>query len=359
MKKKIYLIWVTGLALAILAAACSRQESRPETKEERKQPVKRGLFHTEILLKTTPVKNQGRSELCWAYAMLATIETEHLMHGDSVNLSVDFVARALLKEQFVERYMAESSRGDRDEISTRGIMPMLIRMIQTYGLTHYDAYHRKKDCNYRVLCRKLNQETASRLRLHGAEALQRHIDDVLDEAIGPVPRYVFMLGAEYTALEFAHSVCRADEYEALTSFTYHPFGERFPLEIPDNRYHDTFLNVPLDSLMKRMDHALRTGHPVCWEGDTSEEGFRWKDGVATLSEKKAAVGQEERQRAFESRQTTDDHCMEVVGIARDSKGTKYYIMKNSWGTGNAFKGFILMSEDYVRMKTMALMIPVL
>jgi bleomycin hydrolase len=44
-------------------------------------------FDNEVVLKTTPVKDQGRSPLCWAYAMLATIETEHLMVGDSVNLS--------------------------------------------------------------------------------------------------------------------------------------------------------------------------------------------------------------------------------------------------------------------------------
>ena len=28
-------------------------------------------------------EDQGRSQLCWAYAMLATIESEHLMMGDS------------------------------------------------------------------------------------------------------------------------------------------------------------------------------------------------------------------------------------------------------------------------------------
>ena len=43
----------------------------------------------------TPVKNQGKSELCWAYAMLATIETEHLLRGDSVNLSPQYLGRML------------------------------------------------------------------------------------------------------------------------------------------------------------------------------------------------------------------------------------------------------------------------
>ena len=360
-KKAWKLIGIGGLLLlCLIVVSCRKQpESQPE-----KQPVKRPhveeRFHTEVMLKTTPVKDQGKSSLCWVYAMLATIETEHLMAGDSVNLSADFVARAFLKEQYIERCMAEKRMGDLggDEITTRGIGSMLVRMIQTYGLTHYDAYHRKRGCNYNVLCRRLNKESGSALNMHSRSSIQDHINGILDEEIGPAPRFVFMLGAEYTAQEFARSVCRADEYESLTSFTHHPFGQQFPLEIPDNRYHDTFLNVPLDTLMERMDKSLRSGHPVCWEGDTSEKGFQWKQGVATLEGSgQRKVTQEERQEAFEQYDTTDDHCMAVVGIARDKKGGKFYIMKNSWGTSNQYRGFMYVSEDYVRMKTVALFIP--
>ena len=56
-------------------------------------------FRNEVVLKTTPVKDQGSSELCWAYAMLATIETERLEMGDSVNLSPDYLARLWLQDQ--------------------------------------------------------------------------------------------------------------------------------------------------------------------------------------------------------------------------------------------------------------------
>ena len=53
------------------------------------------VFVHDVLLPMTPVKNQGKSELCWAYAMLATIETEHILRGDSVNLSPVYVGRKL------------------------------------------------------------------------------------------------------------------------------------------------------------------------------------------------------------------------------------------------------------------------
>ena len=48
-------------------------------------------FEDEVRLPMTPVKNQGRSNLCWAYAMLSTIETEHILRGDSVHLSPAYI----------------------------------------------------------------------------------------------------------------------------------------------------------------------------------------------------------------------------------------------------------------------------
>ena len=62
-------------------------------------------FTNETLLGYTPVKHQGSSPLCWAYAMLATIETEHIQMGDSVNLSVDYVVRHLLAEQARQHFL--------------------------------------------------------------------------------------------------------------------------------------------------------------------------------------------------------------------------------------------------------------
>ena len=366
------------LSVAALTTAC-RQDS-PIPKEEAavhhaasaaKKKVKTAYgFDEEIRLKTTPVKNQGHSALCWAYAMLATIETEHLMQGDSVNLSADFVARQFLKEQTMAY-----RRGD--EITTRGIAPMLIRLIQTYGLTHFDAYHargawseergakRDPSLNYNILCNKLEQLATFNQR--NLSVREGKAEELLDREIGPAPRFVFMLGAEYTTLEFAHSVCRQDEYESLTSFTHHPFNQPFVLEVPDNHYRDLFLNVPLDTLMQRLDDALRAGHPVCWEGDTSEPGFSFAHGIAHLQHERQTVTQARRQHSFEMGYTTDDHCMEIVGIAyRRIKGgkpgvrrpsAKYYIMKNSWGTGNPYGGYMYVSENYVRLKTLALILP--
>ena len=56
-------------------------------------------FVTEVLNGYTPVKNQGKSQTCWAYAMLAAIETEHIMRGDSVHLSPAYVEMRMTEDR--------------------------------------------------------------------------------------------------------------------------------------------------------------------------------------------------------------------------------------------------------------------
>ena len=40
--------------------------------------------------------------------------------------------------------------------------------------------------------------------------------------------------------------------------------------------------MPIDTLMYRIEQSVRAGHPVCWEGDISEDGFSFANGVAEL-----------------------------------------------------------------------------
>lgn len=332
---------VITLFVALLLVSCGRKSAY--------RPVSDNHFTTEVLLKTTPVKDQGRSDLCWDYAMLATIETEHLMQGDSVNLSPDFVARQLIEEEGDRLYLTHKGR-----ISLRGTAPTLIHLINVYGLNHYDAFHADSTVDYTLICRKILPMAKGSRTL---EQFRERMGILLDGAVHAVTPRVYMFGAVYTPLEFAHSVCRPDEYSAFTSFTHHPFGMAFPLEIPDNRYSDTFINVPIDSLMQIITSNIRKGHPVCWEGDISETGFSFNKGIAVLSEPLSGNVQEERQREFENHLTTDDHCMEIVGIAHNDKGQKFFIMKNSWGTDNPYHGFMYVSFDYVKLKTIGIVTP--
>ena len=57
---------------SILLLSCGKQAENNKDKNP---------FVVDILLKTTPVKDQGQGSLCWAYAMLSTIET----NGTAIN----------------------------------------------------------------------------------------------------------------------------------------------------------------------------------------------------------------------------------------------------------------------------------
>ena len=268
MLKKLFFI-----ATIVLCAACTH---RPEH------------FSVEVMNGFTPVKNQGRSQTCWAYAMLAAIETEHIMRGDSVHLSVAFV------EKMIERETHAPA-------NKRGMGMTALNIIDKYGLVPYDT--------------------------------------MPDTSYVP-PRKAFMYGVEYSLKEFAHSVCAPGEYVGLTSNTDHFYGKPFEPLLPDNWEHNRLFNVPADTLLALTERAVRTGHGVCWEGDTSERGFNFVEGYAVLSEWCGS--------------TTDDHCMAIVGIAHDERGNKYFIMKNSWGTRNRYHGLMFMSFDYFKRKTLAI-----
>ncbi len=191
-----------------------------------RQEVARTAFVHEVLLPMTPVKHQGRSQLCWAYAMLSTIETEHITRGDSVHLSVAYVRHVVANP------------------SQRGMGHTLLHAIERYGIVPFDSYP----------------------------------DSLSDKR--PLPRWVFMLGARYTPREFAHSVCAPGEYVALTSSPRHPYYQHVVLPLPDNWERNSFLNVPPDTLLRLVERAVRNRHGVCWEGDTHECGFSVRLGIA-------------------------------------------------------------------------------
>ena len=270
----------TLLALITLGllAACGRQ---PEP------------FVVDVMNSYTPVKDQGRSQTCWAYAMLAAIETEHIMRGDSVCLSAPYVEHCLRREP-------------KAPPSHRGMATTLLYMIGRHGLVPHQAMPTTADL---------------------------------------APRQAFMLGAVYTPLEFAHSVCAPGEYVALTADERLPYRAWHVPDAPDNWSRDSFLNVPPDTLLAVARRATDQHHGVCWEGDTSDPGFDWPQGVVRLTPLSRLT------------RTTDDHCMAIVGLAHDSRHRPFFILKNSWGTGNARQGLLYMSHDYFVHKTVAIVVP--
>ena len=176
-------------------------------------------------------------------------------------------------------------------------------------------------------------------------------------------------GKKYTPQTYAESMgFKADNYVSFTSYTHHPFYNSFVLEIPDNYSNGSFYNIPIEELLSIVDNAVSKGYSVAWDGDVSEKGFSAKEGIAVLAKdpkredlfqkpgEELTVSQKMRQETFESYETTDDHLMHLTGTARDQNGNKYFLIKNSWGEISPHKGFLYMSENYAKLKTVAIMV---
>jgi bleomycin hydrolase len=128
--------------------------------------------------------------------------------------------------------------------------------------------------------------------------------------------------------------------------------------------------------------ALENGYTVAWGADVSEKGFNFRQGIALVPEdpstiqvkgkdnkgfnnagaekssnaflepvKELTITQELRQKGYDEKRTTDDHGMHIVGLYKDQNGTRYFLVKNSWGTDNVPQGYLYVSEHYFRYKT--------
>ncbi len=283
-------------------------------------------FKIEAKCPITPVKNQGKSQTCWIYAMLATIESNRIAMGDSINLSTAYLERMLLQSETEKVF---KSKGE-DNIQVRGMIPHCMTLIDEYGAFNYNSYYCKnKDFDWRETISKL-QSLAEKKASEGGSIskLKAEMKELLDREISFLPKNQFFLGAGYTPQEFGNSVALYEHYEFLGADN----------NYPDRRPTDKIIKTSPDKMLEVTEQSVRRGYAVCWEGDISEDGFCWEAGLAIAED-------------MDDGNTTDDHCLEICGIAHDQHGRKYFICKNSWGNSNRYKGFLFMSFDYFRAKT--------
>ena len=219
-------------------------------------------------------------------------------------------------------------------------------------------------------------------------------EGVVDAYLGDIPtnseEFKFTKdGKEYTPKSYTKELgLDMKDYISLTSYSHHPFYSQFVLEVPDNWALRSSYNLPLDEFMEVMEGAIMNGYTFAWGADISEKGVSHRDGLAILPTdettikkkgtdsqyfndagaekisnaflnpvKERIVTQAERQDAFDRQETTDDHGMHITGLVKDQKGTKYFVVKNSWGTKyNQCDGYFYASFPYVRYKTMNILI---
>lgn len=356
-------------------------------------------YHFAIIheIPVTSVKNQHQSGTCWCYSGLAFLEAEMLRMGKG---SYDLSEMYLVSHTYNDRALASIRASGDVSFGQGGVFPNILYGMSHYGLvpeeymrpgvmygdTLSDHTELSTITNAMVSAiAKNNQLPQLQSSPQGSLLCSQAIAAVHNVYLGALPQHFSYQNQEYTPMSFYQSTgLDACNYVCLTSFSHKPFYRQFPLEISDNWRRSLFYNVPIDDLTSLIDSALQSGYPVLWGGDVSEVGFRmgihkgfcvlpakqvdyaigsdmeyWagKDARTILNEAtrhptpQRWVSQEERQLAYDNRETGDDHSMLLCGIARDQMGNEYYKVKNSWGEVGPYQGFAFVSKAYVRYKT--------
>jgi bleomycin hydrolase len=318
-------------------------------------------FVAEIQLPATSVKNQYQSSTCWDFATISFIESELLRIGcGEYDLSEMFVIRETYirkAEKYVRMHgtISFSGGGEANDvtetINTAGIMPEAVYPGNGFEIKNFSF--RKLDSTLLGFVESLAKDAES-VKPDWKDSLER----ILDDFIGPVPETFMWQGREYTPVTFAEGLgLHMDDYILVGSYTHHPYYGKFILEVPDNWSWGYVYNIPPDEMIQVIDNSLSRGYSVVWAADNSEDGFSFRNGTAVTDETKDSMRNLTvlRQQMFDNFQTQDDHGMHITGIA-ERNGEKYYIVKNSWGTGNMYDGYLYASEKYVRLKTISVMV---
>jgi len=340
----------------------------------------------------TSIKNQANSGTCWSFSGVSFLESELIKMGKGEHdLSDMYIVRRNYADQ-AQKYVRLSGSLN---FAQGGSFADVINTLDEYGvlpeeemtgLNYGETIHKHGELEG-VLSAYLKSLIENKNRKLST-AWFAGFNGILDAYLGKIPESFDYQGKRYTPQSLAANLgLKSDNFISITSFTHHPFYTKFAIEVPDNwRWAESY-NLPLDEMMQAIDYALENGYTVAWATDVSEIGFT-RNGLAVIPDqedsevigsdqahwlglrqsekdnairkkveegpvKELTITQQIRQDAYDNYETTDDHGMHIFGIAKDQNGTKYYMVKNSWGTTGNYKGIWYASEAFVRYKTIS------
>lgn len=330
------------------------------------------------MLPATPVKNQAVTGTCWSFATTSFFESELIRMGKG---EFDLSEMHTVRYNYINRVRDNFLKNGKGNLQEGSLSNMLFDVVNEHGMVPeeiYDGINYDSPTHNHALLNEYVNVIAQVPVKHKAVTpeFDNLLNSLLDIYLGKVPEKFNYKGKEYTPESFYKSLgLNTNDYVFLTSFTHHPYYKEFILEIPDNWNGGRYFNLPLDEFVAVIDNSLEKGFTVCWDGDMSEKSYSDKAGLGIMADavvmasvegsklpfdkiyKEVKTDASSRQRDFESKATTDDHLMHLIGKAKDKNGTIYYVVKNSWKPEiNRFGGYNHLSLEYVKAKTVSILV---
>jgi len=332
-------------------------------------------FFNVKTLKATPVKNQSMTGTCWCFATTSLVESEEIRKDkQEIDLSEMYTVRNI----YIDKAKNYVLRGGKAQFGEGGLGHDEIRAAATYGaipLTEYSGLiNGEKNYNHQKFFHELQQYLDSILKKQpiANDWLNGYIK-ILDENLGSPPSEFMFNGKKYTPQSFAKEVLHfnANDYVSITSFTHQPYYQPFVLQVPDNFANGLFYNLPLNEMIQAVKDAVNNGYTVAWDADVSNKGFMQGLGLALNLDNSTSYSKDQvnpdvneaaydatvRQQLYENLTTQDDHLMHITGIEKSKNGKTFFVVKNSWGKIGPFEGYVNVSEAYLAINTISLVIP--
>ena len=330
----------------------------------------------------TSVKDQGSSGTCWSYSGNSFLESEMIRMGKQpIDLAEIFTARMSYHDK-AKLYVLNNGTGI--TWGEGGALHDVINMFRKYGIVPQETYTGLVNGQTRNNFAEMSEVIKEMLNVYAKNPSKKlsanwldNIDSMLDAYLGKIPETFTYNNKKYTPKTFAKEVVgiNPDDYVEISSYKDYPYYKPFVLPVPDNWSHDRVWNVPMEELTTIIDYAIKNGYTVGWATDVSEPYFSYKNGIAYVpninlnnidAETKAnlfngpkpdkVITEDMRQDALNNLTTTDDHGMQITGLAKDQTGKEYYIVKNSWGSTNDYKGYLYATKPYVQFKSTAILV---
>ena len=377
------------IALVLFVAAGNAEAAK------KKAPAKNQNKPVFTTIKENPIsgiRDQNRSGTCWDYSTLSFFEAEIMKAtGKEYDLCESFIANKTYMDRAIQvvRYHGDCqfAQGGSSEdvlatLKTHGICPEGTMPFpgSLYGdsLNNFNEFFSLLEPYVAAIAKSDSKKISNQWKVG--------LQGILDAYLGKCPEKFTYEGKEYTPKSFMASLgIDLNDYVSITSYTHHPFYTAFAVEVQDNWRFPLSYNLPMDEMMRIIDYAVNQGYTIAWGGDVSEPGFTRQGLAYAVDTKKTeslagsdmarwlkltaekrrniidSLGctvpeviptQEMRQERFDNWELTDDHGMQIFGIAKDQNGKEYYMVKNSWGETGEYKGIWYMTKAFIAANTM-------